>query len=230
MNLYVDEAGSITKKHKSMGNRYFVISLIKTDDPYNVIRQYRRAKKGYITENPNCGFDIKNEIKGSEMPYGMKKRIFENLSEKTDLTFHFVVIDNSKIMENLLEQSSLAFNYFLGIMIQKIHKYRNSDEELFMLIDERNQAVESLNSLQEYLTIELTLRKNYFSKVKTKYKSSDVKDLIQISDLFANTVFRVAKTHCNGGYDKKNRKLIECCNVGVADFFPFRHNDLDICK
>lgn len=230
MNLYIDESGSVTKSFNRNSNRYFVISLIETKYPYHVIRQFRNAKKQYIKENPKCGLNIKNEIKGSEMPYKMKMKIFKNICEKTDAVFHFKIIDNSKIKVRLLEQPSLSFNYFLGLAIKRIHNFQKSKEQLFLLIDERNQAVESLNSLQEYLTIKLTMENNHFSKVKIKYKDSSGKDLIQLSDLFANTVYRIAKQHSLGGRDKKNRSLLECCNVGVSEFFPKKHNDIDICK
>lgn len=75
MKLYVDESGSITAS-KERKNRYFVIAYAQTANPSNVIRQFRKAKVNYLKTQTNPPFNIKDEIKGSEMPYGMKKAIF----------------------------------------------------------------------------------------------------------------------------------------------------------
>lgn len=230
MKLYIDESGSITT-NSSFENRFFVIVFLQTENPYHVIRQFRRAKVKFLKENPKFTMDVKKEIKGSQMPYEMKKYIFETIRDKTDAIFHFKVIDNHNTLPKLRTQSSLAFNYFVGLTVGNIHKKDtlSMDRELFMLIDERNQAVESLNSLDEYLKIKFTMENNFFDSVKTKYKDSGTKDLIQLADIFANTVYRICRTHANGGYDKKNRRLISSSNTGRKAYFPFRKCNLDIC-
>lgn len=231
MNLFVDESGIITKS-TTKNKRYFILAFLETDNPYNVIRQFRKAKKEYIKKNP-CGFDIKDEIKGSEMPYGMKKEIFERLSKKTDATFHFKIVDNYNITNNLLSNTSLAFNYFIFVSVNNIKKITSSQspEELFMQIDDRNTAIGSLNSLQEYLEIKFKIETQKFTKIKSSYKDSKSKDLIQVVDLFANTVFRIAKNHAVGmDNDKKNRNLLGACNLGCTHYFPWNSCQLDICK
>lgn len=233
MNLYIDESGTINK-NKIKKSKFFIIGGLDTDDPYHVIRQFKRAKKDFIIKNPNCGLNIKDEIKGSEMPFGMKKMIFERIKKNTDAKFHFIMIDNHNVYPNLLEQPSLTFNYMISVGINSLNRKRliNNYEQLFMLIDERNQAVNSLNSLEEYLRIEFTIKTDMFDKVKVRYKDSKNKDLIQLADIFCNTVYRIAKNHALGGpnQDTKNRQLLECCNIGISDYFPFKMNDIDICK
>lgn len=231
MNLYIDESGSITSD-KNFVNRYFVIGVVETNDPYNVIRQFREAKKNYIKLYPNCGFDLKNEIKGSQMPYGMKKMVFERIVSKSDAVFHHYVVDNHHLYNNLIQQPSLSFNFFIGKIVEKIRVKNNAPrcEPLFMLIDQRNQSVGSLNSLNEYLKIQFTIEESKFSEVETKYKDSKTKDLIQLVDVYVNTVYRICKCHAVGDYDKKNRKLIDICNQGVIDYFPYKYNDTDFCS
>lgn len=229
MNLYIDESGSITKYFDNPNNRYFVIAILETDDPYHVIRQWKRAKKKYLKDNPKCSLSIKDEIKGSEMPYKMKEKIFDTIRTKTDAKFHFMIVDNKNLRESLLEQPSLSFNYFISLMLKRLSISKSSDD-LFMLIDERNQAVNSLNSLEEYIKVKHTIETNDFKTVKLKYKDSSGKDLIQLADIFANTIYRISRTHANNGYDNKNRKLFKKCNCGIIEYFPYKYNDLDICK
>lgn len=230
MKLYVDESGSITAS-KERKNRYFVIAYAQTANPSNVIRQFRKAKVNYLKTQTNPPFNIKDEIKGSEMPYGMKKAIFQRLAEKTDLRFHYKIIDNNNLHSNLVSSPSISFNYFIGLSLKSIcYSQVIENESLFMLIDERNQSVQSLNSLEEYLKIEFTLNNTLLSNVTVKYKDSKTKDLIQIADIFANTLYRVCVSHSTGGYDKKNRRLLSSCDIGCHNYFPRNKNTLDICN
>lgn len=132
---------------------------------------------------------------------------------------------------NLVSSPSISFNYFIGLSLKSIcYSQVIENESLFMLIDERNQSVQSLNSLEEYLKIEFTLNNTLLSNVTVKYKDSKTKDLIQIADIFANTLYRVCVSHSTGGYDKKNRRLLSSCDIGCHNYFPRNKNTLDICN
>ncbi len=230
LKLYVDESGSITAS-ADRKKRYFVIAYAQTSNPNNVIRQFRKAKVDFLKMQSTPTFDIKDEIKGSEMPYAMKKLIFQRLAEKTDITFHYKIIDNNNLTTNLINSPSISFNYFIGLSLKSIcHSQTIQSESLFMLIDERNQSVQSLNSLEEYLKIEFTLNNTLLSDVTVKYKDSKTKDLIQIADIFANTLYRVCVSHATGNYDKRNRRLLSSCNIGCHNYFPRNKNTLDICN
>ncbi|HAK9948044.1 TPA: DUF3800 domain-containing protein, partial [Listeria monocytogenes] len=124
------------------------------------------------------------------------------------------------------------FNYFIYLTVNEISKIpiNPANNYLKMQIDDRNTAIESLNSLQEYLTIKFTMEHPIFSSVETSYKDSQNKDLIQVVDLFANTVFRVCRNHVSAHKtDKRNRELLSLCNIGCDHYFPRHICDLDIC-
>ena len=153
MKLFIDESGSITTS-RTLPNRYFVIGFLETEYPYNMIRQFKAAKKDYITRTPDSRLDIKAEIKGSEMPFGMKKLIFERITEKTDAVFHYIIIDNFNLYESIATHSALSFNYFVYLTVAQIkNNKRKSNEKLYLDIDDRNTALRSLNSLEDYLKI-----------------------------------------------------------------------------
>lgn len=230
MKLYVDESGVITLSRKKF-KRYFVLCFVQCENFNKVIREFRKAKKEYIDSYPDCGLSIKDEIKGSEMTYKMKEMIFNRLRERTDIVFHFKVVDNHHLYHKLRSSPSITFNYLIYLSIKEIcSNIEKVEEKLFMLIDERNQSVGSLNSLQEYLQIEFVIKEQYFNEVKVEYKDSKTKDMIQIADIFSNTVFRICKAHAMGNVDKRNRQLLSFCRIGTKDYFPREHNDLDICR
>lgn len=225
MKLYIDESGSITEDNSNK-NKFFVISCLEIKNDYRAIRQFRNSKKKIIDKYKNL--DLRQEIKGSQMPYEMKEKIFNDFRSKTDAKFHFIIADNHKLKSSLRRQSSLTFNYLISLLIRSIIKENKISHEntLYLLIDERNQSVESTNSLEEYLKIEFTIKNNIFDNVIVKYKDSKTKDLVQAADVFANTLYR-ASVNLD---DVKNRKLIKLCNVGVCEFFPIKHNILDFCN
>ena len=226
MKLFIDESGSITTS-RTLPNRYFVIGFLETEYPYNMIRQFKAAKKDYITRTPDSRLDIKAEIKGSEMPFGMKKLIFERITEKTDAVFHYIIIDNFNLYESIATHSALSFNYFVYWTVAQIkNNKRKSNEKLYLDIDDRNTALRSLNSLEDYLKIKFIIEKSVFEDVRVKYHESDKKDLIQVVDLFCNTVYRLARF---SDKDRKNRQLLSLCRVGSSDYYPAKYCELDFC-
>lgn len=227
MKLYIDESGSITSsKHNK--NRFFVICFVHTDNPSKLIREFRKAKVKFAEAHPEANIDVKEEIKGSQMLYGMKKAIFDRITKNTDVSFHFKIIDNWNLSDNLVAKPSIAFNYFVGLSIERIrYKLNDMDTNLFLLIDERNQSVESLNGLQEYLTIKYSFETNHYQNVSVKYKDSRTKDLIQLADIFANTLYRLCIAHTHKQVDNKNTALLNICNRGFYDYFPQKHKEND---
>jgi len=213
MKLYIDESGSITTV-SNKPNRFFVLSLVETENPRRVAQVFKRSKQSYIDKNPGCGFSIKDEIKGSEMPNNMKKYIFNALKEKTDIKMHYIIFDNWNAVDRLRRKPSIAFNYLMFLKLRSIFNGRTKGIDLELKLDNRNCSVYGLNSLQEYLEIEFCLKSDKCVSAEVKYHESDRKELIQIADIFSNTLFKVCKFH-----KEENAKLIE-----------HYYNNLDIIK
>lgn len=224
MKLYIDESGSITKVRNEK-NRYFILSLVETANPQMVARVFRRAKTAYIREHSECNFSVKDEIKGSAMPNDMKIFIFNALKQKTDVKVHFVIFDNWNAVERLKSKPSIAFNYLMFLKLVSIFNGRGKLIDLELKLDNRNCAVYGLNSLQEYLEIEFCLKTERCRSIEVKYHESDQKELIQIADIFSNTLFKMCKY-----YDSDNEKLkvhydnnLDIFNTlshGHKEFFP----------
>lgn len=224
MRLFIDESGSITTNRNPL-NRYFVIGFLETNSPTNVIRHFRSSKKAYIDRTPQSNLNIKEEIKGSKMPFGMKKMIFERLRDKTDVIFHFILVDNYKLHEYLVFEPSLSFNYFIYITIEKMLTLKQRlPRSLSLNIDDRNTALESLNSLEDYLKIKFKIENQVIHDIGVTYHESDKKELIQVIDLFCNTVFRLSKSPES---DVKNRTLLSICRIGCKSYFPSNYDHQD---
>ena len=188
--FFIDESGSITRS-TYYKKRYFIISLIETNNYFHVKRTFRQLKTklpqvfGRYTEE-----DIKKEIKGSEMKVDVKRYFFDELKSKTDINFHYIIIDNQHINDNFHSNVELCFNFVLATYLKHLcNKRRMKDIKLYL--DERNCSVQSLNSLQDYLKIELTMENNYVDTVSDCiYCNSENEEIIQIADMLANLVYR----------------------------------------
>lgn len=224
--IFIDESGSITRS-KLKKKRYFIISLIETNDPYGVRRIFRRAKKDYILKHQSVSkLDYTQEIKGSEMPLKMKKAIYEALIEYTDIKLHYIVVDNWHLIDKFHDDVELCFNYVLYVYLRKLLKKHRHDE-LSLRLDERNCSVGSTNSLNNYLKLNIYILENLVEKYDNcRYCVSEENDLIQVSDLLANTVFRACKAASNGLLNDGNQKLLTEINTDSNMYFPYRNNEL----
>lgn len=222
--LFIDESGSITKS-KGRDNRYFIMSIVETENPLDVKRRFRHAKVNYIEHNPSMNYmDYSKEIKGSEMPLKMKKYIYGYLCQNTDVKFHYIVIDNWHLYSRFHNNVELCFNYVLCNYLKKLLK-SDSHDSLKIVLDERNCKVASLNSLEDYLKIELCLRENLVQTFQgCGYSDSKDYDLLQVADLLANTVFRATKERSENG---SNSILLKSLSANSGNmYFPYKYNSL----
>lgn len=127
---------------------------------------------------------------------------------------HYIIFDNWNAVDRLRRKPSIAFNYLMFLKLRSIFNGRTKGIDLELKLDNRNCSVYGLNSLQEYLEIEFCLKSDKCVSAEVKYHESDRKELIQIADIFSNTLFKVCKFH-----KEENAKLIE-----------HYYNNLDIIK
>lgn len=225
--IFIDESGSITR-NKNINKRYFIISLIETENPSNVKKFFRRAKKDYILGHKSVsGLDYTHEIKGSEMPIKMKKSIYNMLMENTDIKFHYIIIDNWHLIDKFHEDVELCFNYTLYIYLKQLLK-KCKHTDLTLRLDERNCSVGSTNSLNSYLKLNIYIVESLVERYNDcRYCKSEENDLVQVSDLLANTVFRACKSASKKILNDGNQKLLIEIGADNNMFFPYKYNKLD---
>lgn len=202
--FYGDESGSITTS-KGFKNRYFIIgfiSLIDKNEKDKVKRVFRKSKKDFIKYNPHLNLDITKEIKGSEMPLEMKKYVFEKLISKTNIKFHYAIIDNHKLYGKLQSKPHITFNYLIDTYFKDNH--RTGIKDLHLNLDDRNKAVEKLRDLENYLQTSLFVTTD-IENVKVEYFESHKVDLIQLSDVFCNFLYSYVTFYMNA----KNTKSLK---------------------
>lgn len=216
---FYDESGSITLSNYE-NNRFFVIAGVSSSNENKTIRIFRKAKVKYLRDNKNLKFDIKKEIKGSEMDLNFKEFIFNELMEKTDIKFNFIIFDNKNAVYNLRSQPSLCYNYLMYIQTNKLFF---KCDTLRLNLDNRNTAIESLKSLEDYLKLKYMFETQKVKNVKVKYYDSKDNELIQIADIFANFIFRLSKGVQNQVEQQRSIDILEKMkikNIQHVQYFP----------
>ena len=226
---FYDESGSITLSNYE-NNRFFVIAGVSSSNENKTIRIFRKAKVKYLRDNKNLKFDIKKEIKGSEMDLDFKEFIFNELMEKTDIKFNFIIFDNKNAVYNLRSQPSLCYNYLMYIQTNKLFF---KCDTLRLNLDNRNTAIESLKSLEDYLKLKYMFETQKVKNVKVKYYDSKDNELIQIADIFANFIFRLSKGVQNQVEQQRSIDILEKMKKrGVAEetLEILQYSGLDLSK
>lgn len=199
ITVFIDESGSIPSK-PNRTNKYFIITLLFVENKNisHVQKVFKRSRMKSIRNKDKLLKILKEnkEIKGSEVNEKIKKIIYKDILNKCGEKFELgiIVLDCEKCKGSFRTVTSRTFNYLIKIYLQnefKINsKYRNLNSMDF-IIDERNIATESKNTLQEYLNTELNLN-DILSKKEIKIKYLDSKNhlLLQMADFISNTFYR----------------------------------------
>lgn len=194
--LFIDESGSLTKKYAST-HPYFVMCILRVKD----IKNLRKILKKFIQLNYQAiiAADHKNrifkngsfiELKGSSLSPDLKHQLARYLCHGHIFEVYYIHINNNLVDLDFTKNPSLAFNYVLGLLLDKHLRNGNLPNDDYLIdIDQRNLQVISINSLEEYLNIELKLKQNLIKSLNVAYYDSKDNLLIQVSDFFSNLYF-----------------------------------------
>ena len=139
------------------------------------------------------------------------------------MQYTLVKVENKNITDKrLYTNTARAFNYVLGCVLRY---YFNSGllplgRELRLQVDQRNTKTQSINSLEDYLNILLSIQNRYVENVLVEYFQSHNNTYIQIADLFSNLYF--SYHHNPKGYKDLFDELKKDDYVNVDFKFPIR--------
>lgn len=210
-SLFFDESGNL-----GVDDKYFVISCIITEHPKALANKMKKIllhiKKNYSFVKWN-GY----ELKANSCKPWIKEVIYKGMSEK-DIQIAYIVADKHWIEDRLKEDKNCLYNYLLSILLGNFkHIFRNNKVNL--ILDNKTIKVQSINSFEDYIKIQMNYVNRLNSQINVKYMDSSSKNAynIQAVDYIANAVF--AKYQY--GYTKYYKFFEE--KVVVRELFPKRH-------
>ena len=214
MNIYIDESGSIN--NHSLGNKHFVIALVRVIDSDGLRKAYKRfvssnhkrlqeldagsidEKTGKMRKTSGKMFinDKFAELKGAQFDREMKLKFLEFFSRKKYFELYIIKIENSKLTDGFCQNTARVFNYTLRLALAYFIRkgYLPKNEECCLQLDERNEKTETKYFLENYLNTELGLSGVMDNLFRVQYFDSVNNRFIQIADVFANIYYSNLKT------------------------------------
>lgn len=198
--LYIDESGSLTSEFAFI-HPNFVMCVVRVKDITNL----RKLLKRFIYENYQ---EIKNtddnnkifnggeflEIKGSSLTQSLKMKLANYLCRSNILEIYYIHVLNEEVQQHFYDDPSLIYNYVLYLILQKNLENKNLPYDDYLIeVDDRNLKHISINSLEDYLNIELKLKRRLLRSINIEYFDSKDNLMVQVSDFFSNLYFSYLK-------------------------------------
>lgn len=200
--LYIDESGSLTSEFAFI-HPNFVMCVVRVKDITNL----RKLLKRFIYENYQEIKEIDEnnkifnhgdfvEIKGSSLNSKLKKRLADFLCNGNILEIYYIHVFNEDVKQHFYDDPTLIYNYVLYLMLNKNLENKNLPYDDYLIdVDDRNLKHISVNSLEDYLNIELKLKKRLIRSINIEYYDSKDNLMVQVSDFFSNLYFSYLKNH-----------------------------------
>lgn len=198
--LFIDESGSLTSGFAFI-HPNFVMCVVRVKDITNL----RKLLKRFIYENyqeikvnddnskifENGDF---KEIKGSSLTPKLKEKLANYLCKGNILEIYYIHVYNEEVKQHFYDDPSLIYNYVLYLTLEKNLENKNLPYDDYLIeVDDRNLKNISKNSLEDYLNIELKLKKRLVRSINIEYYDSKDNLMVQVSDFFSNLYFSYLK-------------------------------------
>lgn len=187
MQIFIDESGDLGKR-----GRYFVIAALLPKNTKRIKNLMRRCCVKFGTDSPL------EEIKGSLLKLPERQWLINRLTAKDDFKIVYIVADKRFLIPELTQRKSICFNYLIQHMLRPLLKEAQEDIEL--ILDNRNIKVASGNTLRDYLEIEAITKWGFKDKIHLRYMDSRDSRNLQAVDVVANTVFQKYQRHSHHAY------------------------------
>ncbi len=197
--FYIDESGSMTKKHLNYyKNKCFIVCIIMPKNKDKLKRVYKRFVSKNLEELRKLDKAKKmfyssgkfKELKGSCFTAKMKRKFINFFCQNELFEIYYIICDNKKVKKFFYKNTSRAFNYLIKLSFEHFTNYKHIKKSTnYLFIDERNVRTDTKATLEEYLNIELVTGSHIQNGFFVEYCQSESRELIQIADVFANIYF-----------------------------------------
>ena len=189
MFIYLDESGDLGWNfdfpYRARGSsRHLTIASVSVPDSLNHMpaRTVRKLARRF-------NWDAKKEKKWSSMSpeerVAFAKSALSLLGKCDQISLHSITVFKENVMEHMREDPNKLYNYMVKLSLAK-HMAKHTEVRFFP--DNRAIKVESGNSLNDYLSINLTFELNAITKLKTESADSASNPNIQFADMLAGLV------------------------------------------
>jgi hypothetical protein len=187
MQIFIDESGDLGRR-----GRFFVIAALLPNNSKRIKNVIRRCCVEFGTKAPL------EEIKGSLLKLPQRQRLINSLLSKDDFRIAYIVADKKFLQPQLTKRKSICFNYLTQHLLKPLIK--EAEEDIKLILDNRNIKVASGNTLRDYLEIEAITKWGFKHKIHLNYMDSRDSKNLQAVDVVANTVFQKYERNLHHAY------------------------------
>lgn len=130
-----------------------------------------------------------------------------NYIKELDFYISYLIINKNNINQHFFQNKDIYFNYMIYLLLEKLLK-KPDILHIYITINNRNLKVTSVDSLQDYLNIELIKNNSCDKNIHVKYDDSENNRYLQIVDILANTVFAKYNFNKTYFYDQVSDKIL----------------------
>lgn len=210
ITVFIDESGNLGR-----GGRYFVLAAVVFDDRNSGSKRIKRLVKRTalnvgLAQN---GKPLK-ELKSGNLSFVNRQKFLQLMAKQPDHEIFYFVADKRHV--SMLSQGkpkNLVYNYFSGLLAREIAK-KYPLQDISILFDNRTTKVASMNSLSDYIRINLYTMKSFYGNINVEQADSKSSLGLQAADIISNTIYRAI--------DKNQRHFLEIIKNRIenAEYFP----------
>ena len=195
--IFVDESGSMTTEHASK-RCFFVCAMVYVKNKKKLIQVFKRFISKKLEDLNNIDYDNKMfvsgkffELKSNCLTPVLKQEMARYLCQNNLFEVYYYRIDNRRLKDgNMYKNTARAFNFMTTCALKYyIHQKQIPREDFTLHIDQRNTKPDAINSFEDYINIELTIKEKLVNEIKVQYFESNNNILIQVADFFSNLYF-----------------------------------------
>lgn len=168
ITVFIDESGNLGR-----GGRYFVLAAVVFDDRNSGSKRIKRLVKRTalnvgLAQN---GKPLK-ELKSGNLSFVNRQKFLQLMAKQPDHEIFYFVADKRHV--SMLSQGkpkNLVYNYFSGLLAREIAK-KYPLQDISILFDNRTTKVASMNSLSDYIRINLYTMKSFYGNINVEQADS----------------------------------------------------------
>lgn len=176
MRIYIDESGNLGQQ-----GRYFLITCLMPPSSNRIKNLVKECRVNFGGGQPLA------ELKGYGLSFPNRQYFINKLTSAKDFEFAYIVADKKHLRPQLLCRQAICFSYLTGHLLRPIVSKASEDVEI--VCDNRNIAIASGKSLQEYLQVKAYSEWGFQHQLNLNFADSASHNHLQCVDVISNTIF-----------------------------------------
>ena len=182
--LFLDESGDLGFKHGS--TRYFMISLVLTDDRRGLEKIVKRIFRGFSKTEKKSHGGVLHAY--SETPRTRKKLLTLFHAHAQSRVF-VICVNKEKVSADLQNEKHTLYNFAVSVLLQRLYtKNILSTDKRVCLVASRRETNKLLN--ENFITYLKKQIKKYDANMQITIRKQNEEKALQVTDIVSWAVFR----------------------------------------